>query len=95
MLVPQLLCRALRAQSKGRDQPRCDRWHLNSGARVSRESLIRAGNSSGPEIVVRAAGECLIWTHGTEQWGLVCKEVTPAPRSQCHVSAPRRFVGGE
>lgn len=83
------------AQSMGRDWPRCDWWHLNSGARVSRKSLIRAGNSSGPEIVVRAAGECLIWTHGMEQWGLVCKEVTPAPRTQCHVSAPRKVCTGQ
>lgn len=69
--------------------------HLSSGVQVSGKSLIRARNSSGPEIVVRAAGECLIWTHRPRQWGLVCKEVTPAPHAQCHISIPKRLAWGK
>lgn len=62
MLAPQVLCSWLSASAvKG---PDVAWWHLSSSAHVSRENLIRVRNSSGPEIVIRAAGECLIWTHG-------------------------------
>lgn len=83
------------AQSIDREGPRCAWWHLSSGAQVSGKSLIRARNASGPEIVVRAAGECLIWTHRPRQWSLVCKEVTPAPDAQCHISIPKRLAWGK